>query len=215
MPASIKYRGATLTLSLVLGLYANVAAAGNLYCCFDADGKQVCGDLLPRACYGRAYREIGVNGRTVRNIDAPLTADQRAERAAEEEQLRIEEAVLREKQRKDRALLNTYSSEKEIEFLRQRARNDVLEAITAAETKIAEIRVQRKVFENEAEFYQKKPMPVDIRKGLLDADFEIKAQELVIESKMKELEIIREKYDDDRLRYREIMSSSRKSPASR
>ena len=201
-------------LLAAFGLSTGAIAAGKLYCCFDASGKQVCGDLLPQACYGRAYREIGSTGRTVRNVDAPLTAEQRAERAAEEEQSRIEEDALREKQRQDRALLNTYSSEKEIEFMRARARDDVLKSISAAERKIADIRKQRKVFENEAEFYQKKPMPAEVRKGLDDADFEIKAQELVIESKNKELEIIRAKYDDDRRRFLEIMSS-RKGAANR
>lgn len=201
-------RPAKFVVSLVLAACcASAAAANNLYCCIDATGKQVCGDLLPQSCYGRAYREIGSNGRTVRNVDAPLTAEQRAERAIEEEQIKIEEAAQREQRRKDQALLNTYSSEKEIELLRLRARTDVEKSIAAAEAKIAEIRLQRKKFENEAEFYLKTEMPAAVRKGLLDADFEIKAQELVIESKTKELEIIREKYDEDLRRFRDIMSS--------
>lgn len=41
-------------------------------------------------------------------------------------------------------------------------------------------------------------MPADIQKGLSDADFEIKAQESIIEAKTKELEIIRQKYDEDK-----------------
>lgn len=198
-------------LVAMLGFCASATAAGNLYCCYDAGGKQVCGDLLPQACYGRAYREIGTTGRTVRNVEAPLTAEQRAERAEEEAQLKIEEAANREQRRKDQALLNTYSSEKEIEFLRARANGDVQKAIAAAEAKIAEIRTQRKKYENEAEFYQKTEMPAEVRKGLLDADFEIKAQELVIESKTKELEIIREKYDDDLRRFRDIMATRKRS----
>ena len=37
----------------------------------------------------------------------------------------------------------------------------------------------------EAEFYKKKQLPPEIQKGLNDADFEIKAQQSVIESKKK------------------------------
>lgn len=195
----------------MLGFCASAVAAGNLYCCIDEAGKQVCGDLLPQACYGRAYREIGTTGRTVRNVEAPLTTEQRAERAEEEAQLKIEEAAQREKRRKDQALLNTYGSEKEIELLRTRAREDVQKAIAAADEKIAEIRGRRKKYENEAEFYKKKELPPTVRKGLQDADFEIKAQELVIESKTKELEIIREKYDEDLRRFRDIMASRKRS----
>lgn len=180
-------------------------AAGNLYCCADASGKQVCGDLLPQACYGRAYRELGENGRTLRTIEAPLSAEERAQRQAAEEKRKAEEAIAREKQRKDQALLNTYGSERDIEAMRLRAQEDVQKSVKAAETRIAEIREQRKKFENEAEFYKKKTLPAEVQKGLKDADYEIKAQESIIESKKKELDIIREKYDDDKRRYSDLV----------
>lgn len=192
-------------LAIVLGLGGPAMAAGNFYCCVNANGKQVCGDLLPQACYGRAYRELGPNGQTLRNIEAPLTAEQRAARSAEEAQRKVEEEILREKHRKDQALLNTYGSEKDIEFMRMRAQTDVQKSISAAETKIAEIRTQRKVFENEAEFYKKKKLPPEVQKGLRDADYEIKVQEYLIESKKKELDLIRIKYDEDLRRYQEIV----------
>ena len=192
-------------LAIVLGLGGPAMAAGNFYCCVDANGKQVCGDLLPQSCYGRAYRELGPNGQTLRNIEAPLTAEQRAARSAEEAQRKVEEEILREKHRKDQALLNTYGSEKDIEFMRMRAQTDVQKSISAAETKIAEIRTQRKVFENEAEFYKKKKLPPEVQKGLRDADYEIKVQEYLIESKKKELDLIRIKYDEDLRRYQEIV----------
>lgn len=180
-------------------------AAGNLYCCVDVTGKQICGDLLPQACYGRAYRELGENGRTLRTIEAPLSAEERVQRQAADEKRKEEESIAREKQRKDQALLNTYGSERDIEAMRLRAQNDVQKEIKAAETQIAEIRERRKKFENEAEFYKKKTMPAEVQKGLKDADYEIKAQESVIESKKKELDIIREKYDEDKRRYSDLI----------
>jgi hypothetical protein len=191
-------------LAIVLGLGGPAMAAGNFYCCIDVNGKQVCGDLLPQACYGRAYRELGPSGQTLRIIEAPLTAEQRAARNAEEAQRKVEEEILRERQRKDQALLNTYGSEKDIELMRLRALADVHKSINGAENRIAEIRTERKVFENEAEFYKKKKLPPEVQKGLRDADYEIKAQEYLIESKKKELDLIRIKYDEDLRRYQEI-----------
>lgn len=192
-------------LAIVLGIGAPAIAAGNFYCCVDANGKQVCGDLLPHACYGRGYRELGPNGQTLRYVEAPLTAEQRATRNAEEAQRKLEEAIVREKQRKDQALLNTYGSEKDIEYMRLRAQADVQKSINAAETKIVEIRTERKVFENEAEFYKKKKLPPEVQKGLSDADYEINVQEYLIASKKKELDLIRVKYDEDLRRYQEIV----------
>lgn len=207
----------TVTLSrlvsaVLLGICGSASAAANLYCCLDAGGKQVCGDILPQACYGRAYREVGATGRTTRTVEAPLSAEQRAQRAAEEARRQADEAVLRERQRQDQALLNTYGSEKDIEMMRARALDEVQKSILAAQAKIVELRAKHKKFENEAEFYKKKPLPVDVQKGLRDVDAEIKAQEQLIESKQREIETIRAKYDDDRRRYLEL---SRRVPPPR
>ena len=183
--------------------------AGQFFCCHDTSGKQVCGDILPQACVGRAYREVGSNGMTIRNVEAPLSAEQRAQRAAEEEKRRIEDEKRKEQQRKDQALLNTYGSERDIDAMRMRAETDVFQSIRNAEAKITEIRQQRRKFENEAEFYKKKKLPMEVKKGLDDADAEIRAQEASIEAKKKDLETIRARYDDDKRRYIEL---SRRPP---
>ena len=115
-----------------------------------------------------------------------------------------QEAARREQQRKDQALLNTYGSERDIDAMRIRSEEDVNKSIKDAETKIAEIRAQRKKFENEAEFYKKKTVPADIQKGLRDTESEIKAQESIIEAKRKELDIIRIKYDEDKKRFLDL-----------
>jgi hypothetical protein len=180
------------------------AAGSNILCCNDERGKQVCGDLLPAACIGRAYREIGANGAVVRQVDAPLTAEQRALRAAEERRKKEAEEAAREQARLDQALLQTYGSEADIDMMRQRAEADTQTGIKAAEAKIVEAQKRRKRFENEAEFYKKKALPAEVEKGLKDADFEIKAQQTLIEAKKKDLEAIKAKYDEDKRRYLEL-----------
>lgn len=200
-------RGTLSRSAVVLALLAGTCAAnaaGKLFCCNDANGRQVCGDLMPTECYGRAYREVGESGRTVRNVEAPLTAEQRAERAAEDERRKVEEAAMKEQQRKDQALLNTYGSVKDIDAMRERALVDVEKSIADAEARIVEIKARRTKFENEAEFYKKKQLPPEVQKGLSDADSEIKAQQSIIESKKKDMDVIRDKYDEDKRRYLDL-----------
>ena len=199
-------RAKLLALLLATLTGTSALAAGTFFCCNDASGKQVCGDILPQACYGRAYRELGSNGQTIRTVDAPLTAEQRSQREAEEEKRKREEEKRKEQQRKDQALLNTYGNEQDIELMRKRAEGDVLKAIANAEKKIVEIRQQRKKFENEAEFYKKKTLPHEVQKGLADADSDINSQEVFIAEKKKELEGIRAKYDEDKRRFVELIS---------
>ncbi|MBI4742345.1 MAG: hypothetical protein HY777_12530 [Betaproteobacteria bacterium] len=190
-------------------LLAAPAEAGRLYCCADDQGKQVCGDLLPPVCRDRAYREIGNSGQTVRRVDAPLTAEQTAQRETEAARRKEQEAALKEQQRKDRALLATYGNEKDIETVYNRSVQETVQAIKAAEDKIADIRKRRKTFENEAEFYKKRTLPVEVEKGLRDADTEVKTQESLIGVKKKDLESLRARYEDDLRRYSELTKRSR------
>ena len=184
---------------------SGAAGSGKLFCCIDSTGKHVCSDIVPVSCYGRAYRELGVDGRTIREVDAPLTSEQRAQKAVEEERRKVEEARQKEQQRKDLALLNTYASAEDIEAMRKRALDDAHKSIKNAELKIVEIRAMRKKYENEAEFYKKRSLPAEVKKGLTDADLEIKGQESIIETKKKEIEVIQAKYDDDSRRFQDLL----------
>ena len=198
---------ALLSFLVALGLSGSTVATesgSRLFCCNDERGKSVCGDILPQACQGRAYREIGPAGTTIRRVEAPLTPEQLVQRDAAEKRRKEEEERLGEQRRKDQALLNTYGSEKDIELMRERANADVRSTIAAAHEKIRVARQQRKKFEDEAEFYRKKTLPPEVAKGLRDGDLEIKAQESVIEAKNAELEAIRVRYDDDRRRYSDL-----------
>ena len=210
-PMALPLKPEQWLLMLVLSQSLTVHAAGDgFFCCHDALGKQVCGDTLPAACYGRAYREVSATGQTSRTVDAPLTAEQRAQRAEAEAVRKRDEEKRKEQQRKDQALLNTYGSEQDIAVMRKRAEGDVFKAINDAEQKIAEIRKQRKKFENEAEFYKKKPLPFEVQKGLSDAESDIIIQENYIADKKKELESVRAKYDEDKRRFLELMAQSGK-----
>ncbi|MDR1661614.1 MAG: hypothetical protein LBR95_04205 [Azoarcus sp.] len=177
------------------------AGGGKFYCCTEATGKYVCGDILPHGCYGRAYRELGANGRTIREVAAPLTPEQHAQKAAEEEQRQKDAVAQKEQQRKDEILLNSYFDVDELEATRQRMLDDDRRLIRKAEERIAEIQARRKKYEEEAEFYQKKTLPPEIEKGLADTEFEIKAQESIIETRKKNMAALQEKFDEEHKRF--------------
>ena len=196
--------GALASLPMTIAVAAEPQGGAKFFCCNDSAGKYVCGDTVPVACYGRAFRELGADGRTVREVEAPLTAEQRARKAAEEETARREAARQKEQQRKDQALMETYVNAEEIETMRKRALDDVQQSIRNTEAQIVEIKARRKKFEDEAEFYKRKMLPPDVQKGLEDTGLEIKSQESVIEAKKKEIGVIQAKYDDDLKRYQDL-----------
>lgn len=174
------------------------------YCCTDSSGKQVCSDVLPQQCYGRAYREINAQGVTTKRIDAPLTAEQRAIQDAEAKRAKEEELKRLERDRKNRALLATYATEKDIDYVRDRKLADIEKTITAMKEKQAELAKRKQQLDSEAEFYRKKTMPAQLQAQMRDNDAEMKAQQTAIEGKQQEIEQVKARYDDEKLRYREL-----------
>ena len=51
----------------------------------------------------------------------------------------------------------------------------------------------------------------EIQKGLSDTEFEIKAQESIIEAKSKEIDAVQSKFDEDRQRFLDLQRKGVKS----
>ena len=193
---------AILSLSLA-SLTAH--GAGVFYCCPDpASGRRTCGDTLPEVCRGKAYKMLGGDGTVLKEVGPPLTAEQKSEAAALAKRKQEQDDIVREQRRKDQALLDTYSSVKDIDVAQQQAEADLKRAIVSADAQIDVIREQRKKYEREAEFYKKRAVPAEVAKGLREADYSIKLLEETREVKRRDFQTIKTKYDSDRRRYLEI-----------
>lgn len=199
-------------LILVLAAFSTQAAApstpGKMYCC---DGGRICGDSLPEQCRGKAYRILDSGGNVLKEVGPPMTAEQKAQAAAEAQRKKELEEQAKEQRRKDQALLETYTSLQDIDRAQARSEMDVVAAIKAAEDKISASRKQRKKFEEEAEFYKKKALPPEVAKGLRDADHEIKTQQELLDVKKGDSANIKAKYDADRKRYAELTGKAQAS----
>ena len=197
--------GSALVLLVAAMLPLPATAQGRkTYCCTDANGRQACSDVLPQQCYGRAYREINAQGVTIRRVDAPPTAEQRAARDAEARKAKEEEARRMEQDRRNRALLATYTSEQDIDLTRDRAVADIRKSIKATQEKQAELAKQKQKLDAEAEFYRKSPMPPQLQAQIRDNDTEMKVHQAAIDDRHKEIEAVKARYESEKLRYREL-----------
>lgn len=198
-----------LTPLLILLATTSVQAAGEFYCCPDpASGRRVCGDTLPDQCRGRAYRILDSGGNTVKEVGPPLTAEQKAELAAESLRKKQLDEAAREQRRKDQALLDTYATPLDIDLAQRKAEADINMAVQNAQASIEAARNKRKKFEQEAEFYKKKTMPAELAKEMRALDHEIKVQQELIDVKKQDSAAIKAKYDLDRKRYFELTGRS-------
>lgn len=188
--------------SVLLGLAAAMPVQAKVYCCNDDTGRRICGDPIPPQCQTKAHKEI-IRGAS-RDVAAPLTAEQRAAQEAEVLRKQEEEKRLAEEKRRDKALLNTYGSEKEIDLVRDRTIAGAQNAAKESQGKYDELQKRRKKLEGETEFYKNKPLPEPLKAQIAENANDLKKQEADIAAKQKEIESIRSKFEADKLRYREL-----------
>ena len=178
-------------------------APQRMYKCVDAKGKTYYTQIPPRECLGRDSQELNKSGMVVKRSEkGPSPAEAQA-RDAEKKKKDEEAEKAKEARRKELALLNTYSSEKDIEDARARALKEAQDAIAATEKSIVGAQKRQKDLEAEKEFYTKKPMPAKLKQELSNVDIEIKNQNALLEAKKAEINKINAKYDDDKRRYAE------------
>lgn len=190
--------------ALCLPLLDAAPVAAAVYCCDDSNGRPICGDVLPAACYGRAYRELGAQGTVLRSIAAPLSADEIARRKVEAQRRKDEEARAIKQRRLDQALLSGYGSVEDIDNRREREIAEVERSIEATRARAVESRARREKLVQEAEFYQRRTLPREIVNGLASVDAELAAYATIIGSKIREIEDIRARFNADRARYLEL-----------
>jgi hypothetical protein len=187
-------------------LAAGPAAAQKLYKYTDpVTGKTVYTERLPAEAAGKANEQLNRQGTVVKREAAAPTAEELAAREADRKRKLEEEAAAREERRKNQALLNTYASEKDIDEARARALQVNDEAIKDAERKLAEAQKRQKQLAGEAEFFQKKPMPTQLRLDIQNNQNELKSHGELLDAKRKDTMAINAKYDEDKRRYQELM----------
>ncbi len=180
------------------------AAQTRIFCCDDAKGRKVCGDFLPTECQGRAYEERDNRGFVSKTVEAPLTAQQQARREAEQAKKEEEKKKAGEERRRTLALLSTYSSEKDINFARDRSLADIDKNLKEALKRLEDANKNKTKLDGDKEFYKGKPLPEPVKAQIRDNDKEIKAQQAAVDARTKEMEEVRSRFAEEKRRYLEL-----------
>lgn len=184
-------------------------APQRMYKCTDARGKVYYTQVPPPECLGRDTQELNKSGSVIKKTERAPTPTEVQAREAEKKKKTEEAEKSREERRKNTALLNTYSSEKDIEDARARALKEAQTAIEDTEKHIAGAQKRQKALEGEKEFYVKKPMPAKLKQEISNVDIEIKNQTTLLDAKKKEISVVNAKYDEDKRRYIELTAAKK------
>ena len=198
----------------IIGAAPLLAQAQMTYRCTGSDGKKYYGSAIPMQCAGRLVEVLGAGGTIVKRIDpAQEEKDRQAKalKAAGKTEQTIEQ---RDEERRNRALLATYTSVKDIDDARARALRDNAAQAGRFEARIKELQSRRTRYEKELDTYKKDgKVSTTVEDNIKNVDLEIRVQEELLKSKQGEIPSINAKYDEDKKRFAEAVAARDKPKA--
>ncbi len=196
-----------LTLAGFLIAFATNAHAA-LYKWTDERGIVHYSDQMPADAVNRANVELGRSGLTIRkNEQVRPTAKNLPKTETEEQQIRAAERAKVLAARRDRALLESYTSEGEIDLSKTRALATIDGQIQSAQAFIGQMRKRRDELEAKSTTYAPRPVPGEIKREIETIDAEIARQNSFVSGKQKEAEATAARYEADKQRFRELHSN--------
>jgi len=179
------------------------------YRCTSAEGKKYYGSAIPMQCAGRLVEMLNPGGTVVKRLDPAAEEKERAAKAVKEGRRPEQSIAERDEERRNRALLATYTSVKDIEDARARALSDNAQQAGRFERRIGDLRARRVRYEKELETYKKDgKISTTVEDNIKNVDLEIAAQEGLLNAKRGEVPSINAKYDEDKKRYAEASAKA-------
>ncbi len=195
-----------LRVALLISIVAlPMAAEAQSYRCVGKDGKKYYGSTVPPQCLGQPVEQLNAQGLVTKRFDAAASAAEREKKAADDEERKKREAASKEEGRRSRALLATYTSDKDIEDARARALKDNEAAVKDSEQRIAGLKKRQEELKKEVDLKAGKSQPPAGRADdLRNLEFDIKTQEDLLTAKKRDVSKINARYDTDKKRYAEL-----------
>lgn len=193
-------------LPLLLLALASFPASAKMYKWVDENGNTHFGDTIPAQYAGQGSTEYSKKGTVVKQTDRALTTEQRKAQEDALAQEKEEERKKVEQKRRDTALLNTYTTEKEIDLVRDRNLQQAELQLQGMELRIKQVQPRHDQFRSQADalIAKKKPVSQGLQQDLDVTGNELKRLHEMLKQKRLEMEAIRARFEQDRLRFREL-----------
>jgi DNA repair exonuclease SbcCD ATPase subunit len=201
--------GAALVAMFAVALPASAAT----YKWVDEHGVVHYTDKVPPEQIDKARVELNKEGIPVKKIDPVMTPEQRKAKEAEEARQREIARAQEEVARKNKALLQSYTSEAEIELARKRALSTLDAVIQSAVAYTEQLNKRKEEVERKKAEFGSKPIPAALEREATTVEIELVRQNEVISQKRRESADVQAKYDAILARWRELTSSKEATEA--
>lgn len=195
-----------LLMIILVGLAFSLPAQATMYKWVDDKGKVHYGDTIPPEYADQGNTQLDKRGQVVKKTDAALTPAQIKDRDDAEARAKQEKIDQMEVQRRDKALLATYTELREIDSSLQRNLGAIDVQIKSNELRIksAQGRLDG-LKKQEAGFAQRnKPVPPDVANAIKSTEGEITQIRASIAKLEQEKTALRQRYAADKARFREL-----------
>lgn len=191
---------------LLILLASFPAVAGKLYSWVDEQGKTHYGNTVPPQYAQQGNAELNQRGVVVKKTDAALTPEQRKAKEEELVQQKAEEQKKLEQKRRDKALVNTYTTEKEIDLVRDRNLQQGELQLQSMELRAKQVQPRLDQARKRAVdvVARKKPVPLDLQQEIEEAEKEMQRLQEMIKQRRMEMDAVRARFEDDKKRFREL-----------
>jgi hypothetical protein len=196
-----------LGLFVATGAVNAQAPGGKIVCWKDKAGKTVgCGDKVPPEYQDNATKQLNQRGVTVNQSEPALTAEQKKALQAEADRKAAENVLAAEQKRRDKALLDTFSSVNEIDLKRKRDTTLIESNIEAQQTNLKNANDRQADARTRMESFKKenKPVPAPIQEEYDRAEASKVKIQSQIAQKRKEITDLNQQYDEMKKRYAEL-----------
>jgi hypothetical protein len=195
---------ALLLLVLAALIFRAPGAHATTYKWVDEKGVVHYTDKLPPEAINRGNVELNKQGVPVKKNDPALTPEQRRAQEAEDERTRQAAKVRDEIQRKDRALLQTYTNESEIDLARTRALTTIDGQMQSSQAYSVTLTKKKQELTARLAALGDKPAPQTLDRELANVIEELAKQADLIAAKQREIAVVTARYDADKQRWREL-----------
>lgn len=201
-----------IVFAVVFGLAAGSVlaqqkGAGGIVCWKDKSGKVIgCGDKVPPEYQDNANKVLNQRGVTVNQTEPALTPEQKQAQAVATEQKKADAQKREEDRRRDRALLDSFSNEKEIDLKRNRDIQQIEVNISAQQTNLKNVTERQNETRGKIDVIKKesKPVPATLQEEFDRWEGEKSKIQAQILQKRKEIVERNQEYDAMKKRFMEL-----------
>ncbi len=198
--------------SLVLIVVAfSTTAEAKLYKWVDDKGVTHYGEVIPPEYSNKSNALLSDQGRLIKKNEEINIKDQRASEE-DETKKRIDNEAKLEQSRKDKALQNTFSSEKEIDLARDRNLHQVESLISSIQSLQKAALARLKNYQQEAEERKRagKKLHASLQADITESENKLAKLQLDLVKAQEKAAAVKASYEADKMRFRELSGSAKK-----